>query len=137
MKNRKMLLLALLSIALVFSLIVPASAAGASGAVPLPDDHPITHLAVDSSSPASAMALNTPEGEVTPMVAAGIRHTVGLKSDGSVVAVGDNCYGQCDVDGWAGIIQVAAGGGHTVGVKSDGTLVAVGNNDYGQCNVGG
>jgi len=25
---------------------------------------------------------------------------VGLKSDGTVVAVGDNTYGQCDVSGW-------------------------------------
>jgi len=27
-------------------------------------------------------------------------HTVGLKSDGSVVAVGKNKHGQCDVGGW-------------------------------------
>ena len=33
-------------------------------------------------------------------VAAGDYHTVGLKADGIVVAVGDNYYGQCDVDGW-------------------------------------
>ena len=36
-------------------------------------------------------------------IAAGYRHTVGLKSDGTVVAVGDNEYGQCDVSGWRGI----------------------------------
>ncbi|WP_234813697.1 RCC1-like domain-containing protein, partial [Bacillus mycoides] len=35
--------------------------------------------------------------------AAGCAHTVGLKSDGTVVAVGDNEYGQCDVDSWHGI----------------------------------
>ena len=27
-------------------------------------------------------------------------HTVGLKSDGTVVAVGDIHWGQCDVGGW-------------------------------------
>ncbi|MEH6996676.1 chromosome condensation regulator, partial [Neobacillus drentensis] len=27
----------------------------------------------------------------------------GLKSDGTVVAVGDNEYGQCDVSDWSGI----------------------------------
>ncbi|RED52826.1 Regulator of Chromosome Condensation (RCC1) repeat protein [Cohnella lupini] len=37
------------------------------------------------------------------IIAAGRRHTVGLKSDGTVVAVGDNEYGQCDVSGWRGI----------------------------------
>ena len=36
-------------------------------------------------------------------LAAGHRHTVGLKSDGTVTAVGDNEYGQCDVNGWHGI----------------------------------
>jgi alpha-tubulin suppressor-like RCC1 family protein len=36
-------------------------------------------------------------------IAAGRRHTVSLKSDGTVMAVGDNKYGQCDVSGWRGI----------------------------------
>jgi hypothetical protein len=88
MKNRKLLLPALLSITLVFSLILPAWVAGASVTVQLPDDHPIIRSAVDSSSFASAIALNTPQGQVTPMVAAGFVHTVGLKSDGTVVAAG-------------------------------------------------
>ncbi len=33
-------------------------------------------------------------------MALGCRHTLGLKSDGTVIAVGDNKYGQCDVSGW-------------------------------------
>lgn len=70
-------------------------------------------------------------------VAAGGYHTVGLKDDGTVVAVGDNGDGQCNVGDWTDIIQVAAGAEHTVGLKDDGTAVAGGNNDYGQCNVGG
>ncbi|AZS15617.1 RCC1 repeat protein [Paenibacillus lutimineralis] len=36
-------------------------------------------------------------------IAAGRRHTIGLKSDGTVVAVGSNEFGQCDVGGWYGI----------------------------------
>ena len=36
-------------------------------------------------------------------VAAGYYHTVGLKSDGTVVAVGTNLYGQCNVSGWTDI----------------------------------
>ena len=63
-------------------------------------------------------------------------HTVGLKSDGTVVAVGNNSHGQLDVGSWSGIVQVAAGVDHTVGLKSDGTVVAVGYNRYGQLNVG-
>ena len=65
-----------------------------------------------------------------------VYHTVGLKSDGTVVAVGDNSYGQLDVGSWSNIVQVAAGDVHTVGLKSDGTVVAVGWNDYGQLDVG-
>jgi hypothetical protein len=60
---------------------------------------------------------------------------VGLRTDGTVVAVGASGSGQCNVGNWTGIIQVAAGGGHTVGVKANGTVVAVGDNDSGQCNV--
>jgi hypothetical protein len=51
---------------------------------------------------------------------------VGLRSDGTVVAVGDNEVGQCDVGDWTDVIQVEAGRWYTVGVKSDGTLIAVG-----------
>jgi alpha-tubulin suppressor-like RCC1 family protein len=71
----------------------------------------------------------------TPMVSPGWHHTVGLKTDGTVVAVGDNSYGQRDVDDWTGIVQVAAGWDFTVGLKSDATVVAVGSNSYGQCDV--
>ena len=68
-------------------------------------------------------------------VAAGSAFTVGLKADGTVVAVGDNDYGQCNVKDWKDIVAVAAGGFHTVGLKADGTVVAVGDNEYGQCDV--
>ena len=58
-------------------------------------------------------------------------------SDGTVVAVGGNGDGQCDVSGWTYIVQVATAGAHTVGLKDDGTLVAVGYNGTGQCDVSG
>ena len=73
----------------------------------------------------------------SPMVAAGAYHTVGLKSNGTVVAVGSNYYGQCNVTGWTNIVHVAAGVFHTVGLRADGTVVAVGWNAHGQCNVAG
>ena len=60
------------------------------------------------------------------------------RSDGSVVAWGDNYYGQCNVPALpAGLtyVEVAAGGCHTVARRSDGSVVAWGSNDYGQCNV--
>ena len=74
---------------------------------------------------------------VRETVGAGASHTVGLKADGTVVAVGYNWYGQCDVSGWADIVAISAGDYHTVGLKADGTVVAVGGNDYGRCDVSG
>ena len=65
-------------------------------------------------------------------LAAGWDYTVGLKSDGTVVAVGYNGNGQCDVSDWTDIVAVAAG---SAGLKSDGTVVAVGDNEDGQCDV--
>jgi len=69
-------------------------------------------------------------------VAAGGYHTVGLESDGTVVAAGYDGYGALDVGSWSSIVQVAAGTGHTVGLKADGTVVAVGSNSYNQLDVG-
>jgi hypothetical protein len=70
------------------------------------------------------------------MVAAGDTHTVGLRSDGTALAAGNNGYGQCNVSDWTDITQIAAGYLHTVGLRSDGTVVAVGYNGYGECTVG-
>ena len=42
-------------------------------------------------------------------VSAGLYHTVGLTSDGTVVAVGDNDDNQCDVSDWTDIVAVSAG----------------------------
>ncbi len=68
-------------------------------------------------------------------ISAGYAHTVGLKTDGTAVAVGSNSDGQCKVSDWTDIVTVSAGGWHTVGLKSDGTLVAVGKNIDGRRDV--
>ena len=75
-------------------------------------------------------------------VAHGYTVALGLKKDGTVVAVGDNSKGQADVSGWTDIVQIAAFDtvsttdiegteGFSVGIKSDGTLVATGQYYYG------
>ena len=74
---------------------------------------------------------------VRATISAGLDLTVGLKANGTVVAVGSNKYGKCDVGDWTDIVAISAGGFHTVGLKADGTVVAVGENDYGQCGVSG
>ena len=135
MKNRRMALQVLVSVVIVLNMTLLAAVAEASATLHRPDDLFISHLGVDGLIDASPMALNTTQGFVKPMVAAG-GHTVGLKTDGTAVAVGQNLRKQCDIGSWTDITQVAAGGFHTVGLKSDGTVIAVGLNHDGQCNVG-
>lgn len=63
-------------------------------------------------------------------VSAGANHTVGLRSDGTVVATGSNEDGQCDVAAWTDIVAIDAGRYATVGLKSDGTVVLSGYESY-------
>ena len=72
----------------------------------------------------------------------GEHHTVALKTDGTVLAVGENTTGACNVASWRDIVAVSAGANHTVGLKSDGTVVATKiipqkyfAGDCGQCAV--
>lgn len=76
-------------------------------------------------------------GSVLRRIAAGGYHTIGVKADGTVVAVGLNNNGQCNLTGWTDIVQAAGGDDFSIGLKSDGTVVAIGWNGYGQCNVTG
>ena len=70
-------------------------------------------------------------------LAAGLYHTVALKADGTVTAVGNNKYGQREVFtwDWRDTVAISAGGYHTIGLKADGTVIATGENDDGQCDV--
>ena len=68
-------------------------------------------------------------------ISAGASHTVGLHSDGTVVAVGPDKYKQCDTDNWSDIIAITTKGWHTIGLRSDGTVVTIGFNESGQCDI--
>lgn len=56
--------------------------------------------------------------------------TVGLRADGTAVAVGENSLGQCDVADWTGITQISAGQFHTVGLREDGTVMTTQTGKY-------
>jgi hypothetical protein len=70
----------------------------------------ISNLAGDVWAVAEGVELQIPKGQQCIirrgeppeliMVSAGAWHTLGLKSDGTVVAVGSNSSGQCNVGGW-------------------------------------
>ena len=65
-------------------------------------------------------------------------HTVGVKSDGTVVAVGGSANDKCNVSGWRDIVAVSTGQDYTIGLKADGTVVATPGYRsyyYGQCDV--
>lgn len=80
-------------------------------------------------------------------VAAGERHTLAIRSDGTLFSWGDNLSGQLGTTGasrqypaavgtgtdW---IAVAAGGQHSLALRKDGTLWAWGDNTYGQVGDG-
>jgi hypothetical protein len=69
-------------------------------------------------------------------VAAGYRHSLGLKTNGSILAWGSNADGQCDVPAPnTDFAAVAVGYYHSLGLKTDGSIVAWGLNVYGQCEV--
>jgi hypothetical protein len=69
-------------------------------------------------------------------VACGVYHSLGVKSDGSIVAWGYNDQGQCNVPAPnSGFVAVAGGPYHSLGLKSEGSIVAWGYNLYGECNV--
>lgn len=58
----------------------------------------------------------------------GAGHTVGLCSDGTVVAIGDKSRGQCDVSDWKDIIKIDTGDWYTVGVDKYGKVHITGEN---------
>lgn len=57
-------------------------------------------------------------------IAAGLTQIVALRTDGIVVAMGQDNADQCDTGDWRNIVSVAAGARHTVGLRKDGTVVS-------------
>lgn len=68
-------------------------------------------------------------------ISCGSTHVVGLKNDGTVVAVGENEADCCNTQNWQNITAISCGLYHTVGLRKDGRVEAIGRNTHGQCNV--
>lgn len=73
--------------------------------------------------------------ETNTMIAAGDNFTLGLKTNGTVLATGLSLTGADQVSDWTNITMIACGLNHSVGLKADGTVVAAGSNANGACNV--
>lgn len=63
-------------------------------------------------------------------IAAGELHTAGLKSDGTVVTVGNTSSDQNNVTSWTDIVAVSASWYNTVGLRSNGTVAISGISQY-------
>jgi alpha-tubulin suppressor-like RCC1 family protein len=95
MRNRKMLLSVLPFVALVFSLVLAASMLNTAPVMARWQVTPV--LAADTTVCAEfyrPSECNVGGWTGINEIAAGTWHTVGLKSDGTVVAAGDNHFGE-------------------------------------------
>lgn len=97
----------------------------------------LTVLAVVGAGDNTSGQTSTPLGVTNVVaIAAGARHNLALRADGTVLAWGSNCCGQCDVpSGLTDALAIAAGGYHSLALRANGTVSAWGNNDYSQTNV--
>src|SRR5438876_7273934 len=76
------------------------------------------------------------EARRTISISAGGSNNVALRTDGAVIAWGNNASGQSIVPaGLRNLRQVSLGPSHALAIKSDGTVVAWGDNTYGQSTV--
>lgn len=87
-------------------------------------------------------------GSNITQIAAGRSHSLGLKSDGTVLAWGDNSSGQLgnnsttssnvpvQVSSFSNAIRIAAGGNHSVAARNGGSVVSWGSNSNGQLGNG-
>lgn len=106
---------------------------------------------VKITNPGGSVTSNEATLTISPAVGviavyAGMNHSLLIKSDGSLWAMGRNDFGQLG-DGTnashntprqiaASVVAASAGGDHSLFIKSDGTLWASGNNSSGQLGDG-
>jgi hypothetical protein len=69
-------------------------------------------------------------------VAAGGDHSLALRDDGTVIAWGNNDYGQVTVPADATrIVAIGGGGNHSLALRDDGTVIGWGDDESGQTDV--
>lgn len=90
---------------------------------------------ISTTRTAGAVRLN---GPVCVAISGGGLTNVGLMHDGTVVAAGNDSWGQrSGVATWTDIAAVSAGEEHNLGLKPDGTVVVVGRPTNGRTDVSG
>ncbi len=102
------------------------------------DNCPITYNPDQADSDGNGVGdeCEEPARSYESMVSTGAFFTIGLKSDGSVLAAGNDPHGATNVSSWSDITQVSASDGYfTIGLKSDGSVVSVGFNNDSRSDV--
>jgi alpha-tubulin suppressor-like RCC1 family protein len=80
--------------------------------------------------------VNNPNWMPVQAIAAGRNHNLAVLTNGTVVAWGDNSFGQSSPPpNLSNVVAVTAGYLHSVALCSNGTVVAWGDNTFGQTNV--
>lgn len=86
--------------------------------------------------PSVVADVNNPNFVPVVQVAAGLYFTVALRSDGSLLAWGDNLYGQCTIPQNLGrVIKICAGRSHVLVLLEDGSVVSWGGITIDQENI--
>jgi alpha-tubulin suppressor-like RCC1 family protein len=96
------------------------------------------HIAGTVVSWGSQVIPNASPGTQFTKIAAGGEHNLALKSDGTVVAWGDDTFKPSTIPaGLNGVVAIAAGFSHSLALKSDGTIVAWGDSSFSQTMIPG
>ncbi len=66
------------------------------------------------------------------MIAGGENHLLSLRDDGTVLAAGNNSFGQCDVGEWKDVAAVYASNTFSAGLCTDGTVLVAGSDTLAQ-----
>ena len=101
---------------------------------PAPNGVSATPCALEAWGANSRGQCNAPPGDYKA-IAAGIDHSLALRSDGSLAAWGNNGLGQINVPAGNNYIAIAAVSDHSLALRSDGSVAAWGWNYYKQCMV--
>ncbi len=126
----------------------PVSSAQASFGAASWGSNLVRQLGDGSISASSALPVAVSGLSGVTSVSAGGFHTLALLGSGTVVAWGENEYGQLGnggttmsnvpvaVTGLTGVTAVAAGGHHSLALLGNGTVMAWGDNEHGQLGIG-
>ncbi|MGA2248224.1 MAG: immunoglobulin domain-containing protein [Verrucomicrobiota bacterium] len=121
------------SLALLASGVVVAWGDDTYGQTNLPSQMVTGYFA---DPPSNSIWMPNPNWMPVQSIAAGRNHSLALLTNGTVVAWGDNSFGQASPPSdLVNVVGIAAGDLHSAALCSDGTVVVWGDDTFGQTNL--